>query len=125
MEKLPRILLLLTLTSNVYADWTLVDTDKNNQYYIDLTSSKRAGKTIKTPAYINHIKITKDSPYFSEGLIMEFDCKGSRLRVIFFAPYKNHDLEGEPSDSMRIDNAKWIPVSEKGLGAMFNKTCNG
>jgi hypothetical protein len=111
------------MASNSYAEWTLVDTYKDNQYYVDLTSSKKEGKTTKTPAYINYKKIRKDTPYLSEGLIMEFDCKGNRLRVIFFAPYKKNDLEGEPADSMRIDDAKWMPASSKGLGAMFNKIC--
>jgi len=123
MKKLFLILSLLLMTAHAYAEWILVDADKNNKYYVDATSSKKEGKLIKTPAYINHNKITKDTPYLSEGLMMEFDCKENQLRVIFFAPYKKHNLEGEPEDSMRIDDARWMPASNKGLGAMFNKVC--
>ncbi|QDC90060.1 hypothetical protein FIT80_00655 [Candidatus Methylopumilus universalis] len=125
MKHLTIYLSLLLITTNAYAEWTLVDTDKDNKYYVDLTSSKIEGKTIKAPAYINRNKMTKEVPYLSEGLMVEFDCKGNRLRVIFFAPYKKHDLEGEPEDSMRIDDAKWMPSNNKGLGAMFNKVCKG
>jgi hypothetical protein len=123
MKQLFLALLLLFSVEDSYAEWTLVDTDKGNQYFVDLTTSKKEGNIIKAPAYINHNKMTKDIPYLSEGLMMEFDCKGNRLRVVFFAPYKKHDLEGESDDSMRIDDAKWMPSSNKGLGAMFKKIC--
>ena len=125
MKKLLLILSLLLITTNCYADWTLVDKDNNNQYFIDLSVIKKEGKTIKVPAYINHNQMTKDIPYLSEGLMMEFDCKHNQLRIVFIAPYKKLDLEGEPDDSMRIDDAKWIKSGSKGLGAMFNKACKG
>ncbi len=70
-----KILLLFCISLNCYADWTLVDKDNNNQYFVDLSAIKKEGKTIKVPAYINHNKMTKDVPYLSEGLMMEFDCK--------------------------------------------------
>ena len=123
MKKLLFILSLLLITTNAYADWTLVDKDNNNQYFVDLSSINKEDKTIKVPAYINHTKMTKDVPYLSEGLMMELNCKANQLRVVFFAPYKKHDLEGEPEDSMRIDYAKWLPSGKKGLGAIFNKAC--
>ncbi len=123
MKKLPLVFLSLFFMTNCYADWTLVDNDSNNQYFVDLISIKKQGKTIKVPAYINHTKMTKDLPYLSEGLMMEFNCKTNQLRVVFFAPYKKHDLEGEPEDSIRIDDAKWMPSGNKGLGAIFNKAC--
>jgi hypothetical protein len=122
MNKLILIPSLLFIT-NCYADWTLVDKDSNNQYFVDLSSINKEGKTIKVPAYINHTKMTKDVPYLSEGLMMELNCKANQLRVVFFAPYKKHDLEGQPEDSMRIDDAKWMPSRNKGLGAIFNKVC--
>lgn len=123
MKKLFLTIFLLGLSIESYADWTLVDKDNNNQYFVDLSAIKKEGKTIKVPAYINHNKMTKDVPYLSEGLIMEFDCKRNQLRIVFIAPYKKHDLEDEPDDSMRIDDAKWMPSGNKGLGAMFNKAC--
>jgi hypothetical protein len=123
IKKLLFVFLCLFFITNCYADWTLVDKDSNNQYFVDLSAIKKEGKTIKVPAYINHTKMTKDLPYLSEGLMMEFNCKANQLRVVFFAPYKKHDLEGEPEDSMRIDDAKWIPSGNKGLGAIFNKAC--
>lgn len=123
MKKLFLTIFLFGLSLQSYADWTLVDTDNNNQYYVDLTQIKKEGKTIKVPAYINHMQMTKDIPYLSEGLMMEFDCKRNQLRIVFIAPYKTHDLEGEPVDSMRIDDAKWMKSGSKGFGAMFNKAC--
>ncbi len=123
MKNLFLIIFLFGFSVQSYADWTLVDKDSNNQYFVDLSAIKKEGKTIKVPAYINHTKMTKDLPYLSEGLMMEFNCKANQLRVVFFAPYKKHDLEGEPEDSMRIDDAKWIPSGNKGLGAIFNKAC--
>ena len=127
--KIIYIFLLSTLigilfSMNSYADWTLVDKDNNNQYFVDLSAIKKEGKTIKVPAYINHNKMTKDVPYLSEGLMMEFDCKHNQLRIVFIAPYKKLALEGEPDNSMRIDDAKWMKSGNKGLGAMFNKVCN-
>ncbi len=123
MKKLLFVFLSLFFITNCYADWTLVDKDINNQYFVDLSAVKKEGKTIKVPAFINHTKMTKDLPYLSEGLMMEFNCKANQLRVVFFAPYKKHDLEGEPEDSMRIDDAKWMPSGNKGLGTIFNKVC--
>ncbi len=123
MKNLFLIIFLFGFSVQSYADWTLVDKDSNNQYFVDLSAIKKEGKTIKVPAYINHTKMTKDLPYLSEGLMMEFNCKANQLRVVFFAPYKKHDLEGEPEDSMRIDDAKWMPSGNKGLGAIFNKAC--
>jgi hypothetical protein len=123
MKKSLFVFLSLFFITNCYADWTLVDKNSNNQYFVDLSAIKKEGKTIKVPAYINHTKMTKDLPYLSEGLMMELNCKANQLRVVFFAPYKKHDLEGEPQDSMRIDDAKWIPSGNKGLGAIFNKAC--
>lgn len=123
MKKLLFTFFLILITNNSYADWTLVDKDNNNQYFVDLSAIKKEGKTIKVPAYINHNKMTKDVPYLSEGLMMEFDCKYNQLRIVFIAPYKKHDLEGEPDDSMRIGDAKWMKSGNKGLGAMFNKAC--
>jgi hypothetical protein len=120
MKKLLLILSLLLITSNVYAEWTLVDTDKLYQYYVDLSAIKKEGKTIKVPVYINHLYKTKDAPYLSEGLITEFDCKHDKLRIVFFEIYKKRDLEGEPEDSMRIDDAKFMPSGNKGLGARLN-----
>ena len=119
------LFLIFFISSQVYADWTLADKDNNNQFYVDLSAVKKEGKTIKVPAYINHTKMSKDLPYLSEGLMMELNCKTNQLRVVFFAPYKKHDLEGDPEDSMRIDDAKWMPSGSKGLGAIFNKVCNG
>lgn len=123
MKKLFLTIFLFGLSVQSYADWTLVDKDNNNQYFVDLSAIKEDGKTIKVPAYINHNKMTKDVPYLSEGLMMEFDCKHNQLRIVFIAPYKKHGLEGEPEDSMRVDDAKWMKSSNKGLGAMFNKAC--
>jgi len=50
MKKLFLILSLLLITTYAYAEWTLVDADKNNQFYVDATSSKKEGKSIKAPA---------------------------------------------------------------------------
>ena len=123
MKKLFLTIFLLGSSIQSYADWTLADKDNRNKYYIDLSAIKKEGKTIKVPAYINHNQMTKDIPYLSEGLMMEFDCKHNQLRIVFIAPYKKLDLEGEPDNSMRIDDAKWMKSGNKGFGAMFNKAC--
>jgi hypothetical protein len=112
---------MVLMSANSYATWTLVDTDKKSQYFVDTDYALKEGKTIKVPAYINNI--TNKVNNLSEGLMMEFDCKGKRLRIVFFSTYKKFDLKGEAEDSMRLEDSKWMPSGNKGLGAMFNKAC--
>lgn len=93
------ILLLLLASTNVFAEWTEVDSNDEMTFYIDFGTIKRKGHKVKMWSLYDH-KTLKTSTlnntrYLSQLIRKEFDCEQETKRLLDSYLYSGNMRSGD------------------------------
>ena len=93
------VLLLLMVSTNVFAGWTEVDSNDEMTFYIDFGTIKRKGHKVKMWSLYDH-KTLKTSTlnntrYLSQLIRKEFDCEQETKRLLDSYLYSGNMRSGD------------------------------
>ena len=90
MKKLV-VLLLLMISTNVFAEWTPVDTssDGTQTAYLDIDTIKRKGNKVSMWMMIDY-KTVQEGGFLSAVSRFEYDCEERTSRMLDFVWYKGN-----------------------------------
>ena len=128
MNKLLLILTLTIISSNVLADWTLVQTGKESDEYVDSATIRISGNLAKMWSLTNISKNIKNirpgEKAFAVKTVREYDCKEHKIRALFVAWYNDYMGTGGIERSSESPDAKWKEVTP-GIKESFWKIACG
>ena len=128
MNKLLLILTLTIISSNVLADWTLVQTGKESDEYVDSATIRISGNLAKMWSLTNISKNIKNirpgEKAFAVKTVREYDCKEHKSRALFVAWYNDYMGTGGIERSSESPDAKWKEVTP-GIKESFWKIACG
>ncbi len=90
------VLLLLMVSTNVFAEWTKIASVNDNTVYIDIGSIKRKGNKVKV-WYLydfNTVRKFENYNYLSQVQHDEFDCKDTTSRMLDYYWYSGNKRSG-------------------------------
>ena len=115
MNKLLLILTLTIISSNVLADWTLVQTGKESDEYVDSATIRISGNIAKMWSLTNISKNIKNirpgEKAFAVKTVREYDCKEHKSRALFVAWYNDYMGTGGIERSSESPDSKWKEVT--------------
>ena len=115
MNKLLLVLILTIINSNVLADWTLVQTGKESDEYVDSATIHISGNLAKMWSLTNISKNIKNirpgENAFAVKTVREYDCKEHKSRALFIAWYNDYMGTGGIERSSENPDAKWKEVT--------------
>ena len=115
MNKLLLVLILTIISSNVLADWTLVQTGKESDEYVDSATIHISGNLAKMWSLTNISKNIKNirpgENAFAVKTVREYDCKEHKTRALFVAWYNDYMGTGGIERSSENPDAKWKEVT--------------
>lgn len=115
MNKLLLILTLTIISSNVLADWTLVQTGKESDEYVDSATIRISGNLAKMWSLTNISKNIKNirpgEKAFAVKTVREYDCKEHKSRALFVAWYNDYMGTGGIERSSESPDSKWKEVT--------------
>jgi len=115
MNKLLLILTLTIISSNVLADWTLVQTGKESNEYVDSATIRISGNIAKMWSLTNISKNIKNirpgEKAFAVKTVREYDCKEHKSRALFVAWYNDYMGTGGIERSSESPDSKWKEVT--------------
>jgi len=115
MNKLLLILTLTIISSNVLADWTLVQTGKESDEYVDSATIRISGNLAKMWSLTNISKNIKNirpgEKAFAVKTVREYDCKEHKSRALFVAWYNDYMGTAGIERSSESPDAKWKEVT--------------
>ena len=115
MNKLLLILTLTIISSNVLADWTLVQTGKESDEYVDTATIRISGNLAKMWSLTNISKNIKNirpgEKAFAVKTVREYDCKEHKSRALFVAWYNDYMGTGGIERSSESPDSKWKEVT--------------
>ena len=128
MNKLLLVLILTIISSNVLADWTLVQTGKESDEYVDSATIHISGNLAKMWSLTNISKnienIRPGENAFAVKTVREYDCKEHKTRALFVAWYNDYMGTGGIERSSESPDAKWKEVTP-GIKESFWKIACG
>ena len=128
MNKLLLVLILTIISSNVLADWTLVQTGKESDEYVDSATIHISGNLAKMWSLTNISKNIKNirpgENAFAVKTVREYDCKEHKTRALFIASYNDYMGTGGIERSSESPDAKWKEVTP-GIKESFWKIACG
>ena len=120
------VLLLLMVSTNVFAEWTRVGSNDEMTVYVDYGSIKKKGNKVKMWYLFDHKTVQKPAGdrYLSSMSRSEYDCEEETKRMLDFYWYSGNMRQGEMvySQSNIKDEAESIvpgSISE----ALFKIAC--
>jgi len=115
MNKLLLVLILTIISSNLLADWTLVQTGKESDEYVDSATIHISGNLAKMWSLTNISKNIKNirpgENAFAVKTVREYDCKEHKSRALFIAWYNDYMGTGGIERSSENPDAKWKEVT--------------
>ena len=112
------VLLLLMVSTNVFAEWTRVDNspDGNMIVYIDYETIKKKGNKVKIWSLIDFKTVQKSSygKYLSFVSRNEYDCEEETRRMLDLYSYSGNMRDGEQvysQSNIKDEGTSIIPVS--------------
>ena len=115
MNRLFLTLILMTISSSVLAEWTLVQTGKESNEYVDMATIRVSGNLAKMWSLTNISKNIKNirpgEKAFAVKTVHEYDCKKHKSRLLFVSWYNDYMGTGEIERSSKSPNAKWKAVT--------------
>jgi len=115
MNKLLLVLILTIISSNVLADWTLVQTGKESDEYVDSATIHISGNLAKMWSLTNISKNIKNirpgENAFAVKTVREYDCKEHKTRALFIAWYNDYMGTGGIERSSENPDAKWKEIT--------------
>lgn len=114
MSKQMGFALALVLASGAAsAEWTRISSSKTTVAYVDTSTIRKAGKTTKSWALMDH-KVPQlfidQQRFLSIKYQSEFDCEEDKERTLFFAMYDGNMGAGEVLWSGAPPDTRWMPV---------------
>lgn len=128
MRKMIMTLLLLIVSTNVFAEWTKVtnSSDGDMTVYVDYGSIKKKGNKVKMLdlSDFKTVHKTKSYRYFSQLSLNEYDCEEETRRMLDFHWYSENMKKGNIvySEKNINDEGKSIPTDSIGTD-LFNIAC--
>ena len=91
------VLLLLMVSTNVFAEWTVVGSASGKTVYADFGTIKRKGNKVKmwTLYDFNTVRQVENSRYLSQMERDEYDCEEETSRLLDFLWYSGNMRQGE------------------------------
>ena len=115
MNRLFLTLILATISSSVFAEWTLVQTGKESNEYVDMATIRVSGNLAKMWSLTNISKnienIRPGETAFAVKTVHEYDCKEHKSRLLFVAWYNDYMGTGSIDRSSESSNAKWKAIT--------------
>lgn len=115
MNKLLLIIILSAVSCNALAEWTLVQTGKESNEYVDPATIRISGNLAKMWSLTNISKNIKNirpgEKAFAVKTVHEYDCKEYKSRLIFVAWYNDYMGTGRLERSSERPDAKWKVVT--------------
>ncbi|OGA31929.1 MAG: hypothetical protein A3G80_01870 [Betaproteobacteria bacterium RIFCSPLOWO2_12_FULL_62_13b] len=116
------MMLLAVVSSSASAAWVELGSNDYSTYYVDATSIRRDGDTVKMWSLLDFRKARtfEKLPYMSLKAQGEYDCKREQLRV--FSGTRQSENMGEGDAVSRISEpSEWSAVAPGGIGQAFWK----
>jgi len=114
MKKLLLTLMLFVVSSSAVAEWTLVQTGKESNEYVDLATIRTSGNLSKMWTLTNISKNIKNirvgEKSFTVKAVHEYDCKKPQSRLLFAEWYNDYMGTGRIDHSSKSPNSKWKAV---------------
>lgn len=120
MHKAILMMLLAAVSSSASAAWVELGSNDYSTYYVDATSIRRDGDTVKMWSLLDFRKARtfENLPYMSLKAQGEYDCKREQLRV--FSGTRQSENMGEGDAVSRISEpSEWSAVAPGGIGQAF------
>jgi hypothetical protein len=111
MKKL-LFVLLLSISSVVYAQWTYITENDDTQFFVDLTSIHQIGQYKRVwlkSEYSSNSKITLNENIRSIRTLTEFDCREKKYRQLSLHAFKQSNLIDLDVSSNKQGEWKFIP----------------
>ena len=91
------VLLLLMVSTSVFAEWTKIGENGSLNAYVDFGSIRKSGNKIEMLKLgdFKAVQQTKDNRYLSTVSIDEYDCEEKKSRLLNFYWYSGNMGEGE------------------------------
>jgi hypothetical protein len=118
MKKLT-LLLLLVVSSNVFAEWVFIETDDGflggSSYYYDKSTVKRNGDVVRVNTLIDagKFQLFKNTRYFSMIIEMKFDCNNLTQTTLSIESKSGHMGSGKTINyaDLRKEKALKAPIT--------------
>lgn len=123
------ILLLLMVSTDLFAEWTKVtdSSDGDMTVYVDYGSIKKKGNKVKILDLTDFKTVHKNKSYryFSQLSLNEYDCEEKTRRMLNFHWYSENMKKGNIvySEKNINDEGKSIPTDSIGTD-LFNIACS-
>jgi Surface-adhesin protein E/SPOR domain len=114
--------LLMTLTAPAWAEWVKYGESKNAMYYYDPSTVTKNGKYTHVWQFQDFKERAADGSW-SMRLRSEYDCKGSRFRILKWSTHSQGMLQGKTVDSgARL--GRWVDIAPGTFpAALLNDIC--
>ena len=123
-------LLVLLVSTVVYADWVKVDSaaDTGANKFIDTKAIRQTGpmNTMRRVWELSNLAKRTSSQVLSIKSHVEYDCKDRRIRIIEVAFFSEHWAQGErlPAAGSDAKSGDWSDISNGSLGeSIFKRVC--
>lgn len=126
MKKLIPMLLLVGLSTNVFAEWTMVAESDNSVNYANLATIRRHGDTAKMWSLTDYKvsqELTQDR-YLSDEGQYEYNCTEEQFRFVTVTFYSGNMSSGKQIYTIS-DGSKWQPVRPGSTGEKTFKVACG
>ena len=94
MNKFLLIMLLTIMNSSVMAEWVQVGENEDYNVYVDPTTIRKSGNTVRIWSLHDYKRAKGSIPYMSSTLEREHDCKEKRGQQLFLAFYSKNMGKG-------------------------------
>lgn len=115
MNKLLLTLILICISNSALAEWTLIQTGKESNEFVDMATIRVSGNLVKmwslTNITKNIKKIRPGEKAFAIKTVHEYDCKKYKSRLLFVAWYNDYMGTGSIDRSSDRSASKWKEVT--------------
>ncbi|MEI6067967.1 MAG: surface-adhesin E family protein [Methylococcaceae bacterium] len=128
MKKLIPMLLLVGMSTNVFAEWTNIGGNDNQgmNAYVDITTIRKHGNLVKIWYLTDYKKnqTFQELKYLSSKSQREYDCKEEQSRGVAFSWFSGNMGDGGVVYSGGTEGRQWEPVQPESVGeTLFKVAC--
>lgn len=119
-------LVLASLSSGVLAGWQHIGSTDRLDLYVDLSTTRKSGTTVKMWHLVDFKKLQNDGvgeSYWSNKSQNEYNCNEESSRVIYYTDHTEKMGDGKVAYiGDRVSN--WKPISPESMGeALWKVAC--
>ena len=128
MIKVVLMSLLAVASSNATAEWISLGNDSDVTLYVEPTTVRHSGDTVKIWSLLDYKKLTTDKDtnkaYLSRKDYFEFNCGEAEYRTTASHGFYGNMGRGDVVYSFLIKSPKWLPVvPDSKLAAVAQFAC--